>query len=193
MSSLSIFQAWTSRFPQSELPAAWEEDVRANLSKHRTKVIILSFIIVVDMVIVILVIQVNLSKHRTKVMISSRQGGNHNHCNCHPHYQSHWYWTKVFDLCFYHCLKVSVNVIITIIINIMIIMIINTTASPPGWLVLQTRADVAVRNRRLPQPIAASIRPHTQTISNKYLFSTSSNQGPNNSLENLGKGDIKGT
>ena len=121
MSSLFIFQAWTSRFPQSELPAAWEEDVRANLSKHRTKVIILSFIIVVDMVIVILVIQVNLSKHRTKVMISSRQGGNHNHCNCHPHYQSHWYRTEVFDLCFYHCLRVSVNVIITIIIiNIMI-------------------------------------------------------------------------
>ena len=107
MSSFSIFQAWTSRFPQSELPAAWEEDVRANLSKHRTKVIIsfiivvdmvivighchrtkviiLSFVIGVDMVIVILVIQVNLSKHRTKVMISSRQGGNHNHCNCHPH------------------------------------------------------------------------------------------------------------
>ena len=125
MSSFSIFQAWTSRFPQSELPAAWEEDVRANLSKHRTKVIILSFIIVVDMVIVIghchrtkvmilsfiivvdmviviLVIQVNLSKHRTKVMISSRQGGNHNHCNCHPHHQSHRYRTEVFDLCSYH-------------------------------------------------------------------------------------------
>ena len=102
------------------------------------------------MVIVILVIQVNLSKHRTKVMISSRQGGNHNHCNCHPHYQSHRYRTEVFDLCFYHCWKVSVNVIITIImiiINIMILMIINTTASPPGWLILQTRADVAVRNR----------------------------------------------
>ena len=85
MSSFSIFQAWTSRFPQSELPAAWEEDVRANLSKHRTKVVILSFIIIVDMVIVILVIQVNLSKHRTKVVISSRQDGNHNHCKCHPH------------------------------------------------------------------------------------------------------------
>ena len=102
MSSFSIFQAWTSRFPQSELPAAWEEDVRANLSKHRTKVIILSFIIVVDMVIVILVIQTNLSKHRTMVMISSRQGGNHNHCNCHPHHQSHRYRTEVFDLCSYH-------------------------------------------------------------------------------------------
>ena len=31
-------QAWTSRFPSSELPAAWEEDVRANLAKHKTKV-----------------------------------------------------------------------------------------------------------------------------------------------------------
>ena len=31
-------QAWTSRFPSSELPAAWEEDVRANLAKHQTEV-----------------------------------------------------------------------------------------------------------------------------------------------------------
>ncbi len=34
-------EAWVSRFPGSELPAAWEEDVRANLKKHRTKVAIL--------------------------------------------------------------------------------------------------------------------------------------------------------
>ena len=34
-------QAWVSRFPGSELPAAWEEDVRANLKKHKTKVAIL--------------------------------------------------------------------------------------------------------------------------------------------------------
>ena len=31
-------QAWRSRFPHSELPAAWEEDVRANLAKHQAKV-----------------------------------------------------------------------------------------------------------------------------------------------------------
>jgi len=31
-------QAWTSRFPNSELPAAWEEDVRANLAKHQAQV-----------------------------------------------------------------------------------------------------------------------------------------------------------
>ena len=30
-------QAWTARFPDSELPAAWEEDVRANLAKHRAR------------------------------------------------------------------------------------------------------------------------------------------------------------
>ena len=30
-----------ARFPGSELPAAWEEDVRANLKKHKTKVAIL--------------------------------------------------------------------------------------------------------------------------------------------------------
>lgn len=34
-------EAWGSRFPGSELPAAWEEDVRANLKKHKTKVSIL--------------------------------------------------------------------------------------------------------------------------------------------------------
>ena len=31
-------QAWRSRFPHSELPAAWEEDVRANLAKHQARV-----------------------------------------------------------------------------------------------------------------------------------------------------------
>uniref|UniRef100_A0A0K2TVS8 Active breakpoint cluster regionrelated proteinlike [Megachile rotundata] n=1 Tax=Lepeophtheirus salmonis TaxID=72036 RepID=A0A0K2TVS8_LEPSM len=31
-------EAWGSRYPGSELPAAWEEDVRANLEKHETKV-----------------------------------------------------------------------------------------------------------------------------------------------------------
>ena len=31
-------QAWVARFPGSELPAAWEEDVRANLKKHKSKV-----------------------------------------------------------------------------------------------------------------------------------------------------------
>lgn len=43
--SSSVFsdfcQAWVARFPGSELPAAWEEDVRANLKKHKTKVAIL--------------------------------------------------------------------------------------------------------------------------------------------------------
>ena len=34
-------QAWGARFPGSELPDAWEEDVRANLKKHKTKVAIL--------------------------------------------------------------------------------------------------------------------------------------------------------
>lgn len=29
---------WVRRFPGSELPAAWEDDVRANLTKHRQKV-----------------------------------------------------------------------------------------------------------------------------------------------------------
>ena len=44
-STSSVFtdfcQAWGARFPGSELPDAWEEDVRANLKKHRTKVTIL--------------------------------------------------------------------------------------------------------------------------------------------------------
>lgn len=34
-------QAWVARFPGSELPAAWEEDVRANLKKHKSKVALL--------------------------------------------------------------------------------------------------------------------------------------------------------
>ena len=34
-------QAWGARFPGSQLPDAWEEDVRANLKKHTTKVTIL--------------------------------------------------------------------------------------------------------------------------------------------------------
>lgn len=34
-------QAWVERFPNSELPAAWEEDVRGNLKSHKTKVLIL--------------------------------------------------------------------------------------------------------------------------------------------------------
>ena len=42
MSNSDTFQdfclAWRSRFPNSELPAAWEEDVRANLAKHKAKV-----------------------------------------------------------------------------------------------------------------------------------------------------------
>ena len=42
MSNKTTFQdfclAWKSRFPQSELPAAWEEDVRSNLAKHKAKV-----------------------------------------------------------------------------------------------------------------------------------------------------------
>ncbi len=44
-SNSSVFsdfcQAWVARFPGSELPAAWEEDVRANLKRHKTKVAIL--------------------------------------------------------------------------------------------------------------------------------------------------------
>ena len=31
-------QAWRSRFPHSDLPAAWEEYVRANLAKDQTRV-----------------------------------------------------------------------------------------------------------------------------------------------------------
>ena len=45
MSTSGVFsdfcQAWVARFPGSELPAAWEEDVRANLKRHKTKVAIL--------------------------------------------------------------------------------------------------------------------------------------------------------
>lgn len=38
MSVFSDFQkAWAQRFPNCELPQAWEEDVRANLVKHRQK------------------------------------------------------------------------------------------------------------------------------------------------------------
>ena len=44
-SATSVFtdfcEAWGARFPGSELPDAWEEDVRANLKKHKTKVAIL--------------------------------------------------------------------------------------------------------------------------------------------------------
>ena len=44
-STSSVFtdfcQAWGARFPGSQLPDAWEEDVRANLKKHTTKVTIL--------------------------------------------------------------------------------------------------------------------------------------------------------
>lgn len=28
-------KVWMERFPDSDLPAAWEEDVRSNLIKHR--------------------------------------------------------------------------------------------------------------------------------------------------------------
>lgn len=42
---MSVFgdfqQVWFKRFPDSELPAAWEEDVRANLAKHKQKVSLL--------------------------------------------------------------------------------------------------------------------------------------------------------
>ncbi|CAL4234468.1 unnamed protein product, partial [Meganyctiphanes norvegica] len=42
MSVFSEFhKAWLARFPGNELPAAWEEDVRTNLAKHRTKVALL--------------------------------------------------------------------------------------------------------------------------------------------------------
>ena len=34
-------EAWTQRFPNCELPIAWEDDVRANLSKHKQKVALL--------------------------------------------------------------------------------------------------------------------------------------------------------
>lgn len=42
---MSVFgdfqQVWSQRFPHSTLPAAWEEDVRANLAKHKQKVSLL--------------------------------------------------------------------------------------------------------------------------------------------------------
>lgn len=42
---MSVFgdfqQVWFKRFPDSALPAAWEEDVRANLAKHKQKVSLL--------------------------------------------------------------------------------------------------------------------------------------------------------
>ena len=42
---MSVFcefhKAWRARFPGHELPAAWEEDVRANLAKHRSRVALL--------------------------------------------------------------------------------------------------------------------------------------------------------
>jgi len=43
--TMSVFgdfqQVWLQRFPESPLPGAWEEDVRANLAKHKQKVTIL--------------------------------------------------------------------------------------------------------------------------------------------------------
>ncbi|XP_042237023.1 nascent polypeptide-associated complex subunit alpha, muscle-specific form-like [Homarus americanus] len=42
MSVFSEFhKAWRARFPVNDLPAAWEEDVRANLAKHRSRVVVL--------------------------------------------------------------------------------------------------------------------------------------------------------
>lgn len=42
MSVFGDFQrVWLQRFPNSALPAAWEEDVRANLAKHKQKVAVL--------------------------------------------------------------------------------------------------------------------------------------------------------
>lgn len=42
MSVFGDFQrVWLQRFPNSALPAAWEEDVRANLAKHKQKVSLL--------------------------------------------------------------------------------------------------------------------------------------------------------
>lgn len=42
MSVFGDFQrVWVQRFPDSALPAAWEEDVRANLAKHKQKVAVL--------------------------------------------------------------------------------------------------------------------------------------------------------
>ena len=46
MSVFGDFQrVWVQRFPDSALPAAWEEDVRANLVKHKLKVRIQSEIL----------------------------------------------------------------------------------------------------------------------------------------------------
>lgn len=46
MSVFGDFQrVWVQRFPDSALPAAWEEDVRANLVKHKQKVRIQSGIL----------------------------------------------------------------------------------------------------------------------------------------------------
>lgn len=40
MSVFGDFQrVWVQRFPESSLSAAWEEDVRASLDKHKQKVI----------------------------------------------------------------------------------------------------------------------------------------------------------
>lgn len=45
MSVFGDFQrVWVQRFPDSALPAAWEEDVRANLVKHKQKVRIYAII-----------------------------------------------------------------------------------------------------------------------------------------------------
>lgn len=45
MSVFGDFQrVWVERFPDSALPAAWEEDVRANLVKHKQKVCLLSIL-----------------------------------------------------------------------------------------------------------------------------------------------------
>lgn len=39
---MSVFgdfqQVWSQRFPHSSLPDAWEEDIRANLAKHKQKI-----------------------------------------------------------------------------------------------------------------------------------------------------------
>jgi breakpoint cluster region protein len=42
MSVFKDFQkAWSQRFPQCDIPKAWEDDVRGNLDKHRHKVALL--------------------------------------------------------------------------------------------------------------------------------------------------------
>lgn len=39
---MSVFggfqEVWSKKYPHSALPAAWEEDIRANLDKHKQKV-----------------------------------------------------------------------------------------------------------------------------------------------------------